>query len=625
MAGGGRIAAGTCVALGALAALLCIAPAAPAAPIGCTVADLESAIDDANANADPTTIELPAGCTYTLTTADQLPSGPTGLPAVTSPLTILGNAATLRRDPGAPPMRFFDVPEGGSLSLADLTLTGGTVASPGRHGGAISANCQESATPVLSLRRTTFLANGAGVGGAIRSCARFTVEDSLFAGNGAGSGGAMFLDGAGGVISNTAFTGNVADQTEGGAVLVLPGVAVLLRHVTVVGNAAATAGGGVVGTILQNSLVASNTPDNCATPIDAQGANLAFPASDTSCAEAEVTPPGDFVAGDPKLQPLAVYGGPTQSMRPLAGSAAVDAATGLNCPAADQRGKPRPVGAACDLGAVESEQDPPTCADAPSSGPFGAVQRIALSCSDPSGYPLTLNAVSGPSGGTLGAFGDAAVDYTPNAGFSGADAFTFQASNGFAAATATARVSVGAPPVGAPPPVPVDSTRPAVSEVAVTPRRFAVADAPTPRVLPAQRRVSRGAKFRFALSEPARVSLLIERQRPGIRLARESGPTCVAATRRNRSTAERQIVARLGSRARPRLVARELRRARCRAFVRRGVLQRDGATGAHDVRFTGRIGSVPLRLGGYRLVVTARDAAGNRSSPGRAAFTIVRG
>jgi hypothetical protein len=43
--------------------------------------------------------------------------------------------------------------------------------------------------------------------------------------------------------------------------------------------------------------------------------------------------------------------GPTGNFMPLPDSPAID--YGLGCPAFDQRGVPRPIGAACDVGSVE--------------------------------------------------------------------------------------------------------------------------------------------------------------------------------------------------------------------------------------------------------------------------------
>ncbi|GAH35390.1 unnamed protein product, partial [marine sediment metagenome] len=60
----------------------------------------------------------------------------------------------------------------------------------------------------------------------------------------------------------------------------------------------------------------------------------------------------NMVAGDPKLGALGNYGGAVLSVLPGGGSAAIDAGT---CQLPDDvRGVPRPQGAGCDIGAVES-------------------------------------------------------------------------------------------------------------------------------------------------------------------------------------------------------------------------------------------------------------------------------
>ena len=115
-------------------------PAARAASfnINCgDVAGLVSAIITANGNGQADTITLNAdsqpNCTYTLTGINNYQYGPNGLPAITSPITIVGNGAILTRGGGAPNFRFFYVSPGGDLTLANLTL------SNGRSGAATAA------------------------------------------------------------------------------------------------------------------------------------------------------------------------------------------------------------------------------------------------------------------------------------------------------------------------------------------------------------------------------------------------------------------------------------------------------------------------------------------------------
>ena len=54
------------------------------------------------------------------------------------------------------------------------------------------------------------------------------------------------------------------------------------------------------------------------------------------------------------LDVLGNYGGPTQTFAVLTGSPAIDAGTDTGCPADDQRGTARPIGAHCDIGAYEA-------------------------------------------------------------------------------------------------------------------------------------------------------------------------------------------------------------------------------------------------------------------------------
>ncbi|WP_430284641.1 choice-of-anchor Q domain-containing protein, partial [Salmonella enterica] len=59
------------------------------------------------------------------------------------------------------------------------------------------------------------------------------------------------------------------------------------------------------------------------------------------------------------LGPLTNNEGTTETHLPQDGSPAIDAGN-LICEALDQRGLPRPSGAACDIGAVEVQQPTPT-------------------------------------------------------------------------------------------------------------------------------------------------------------------------------------------------------------------------------------------------------------------------
>ena len=98
---------------------------------------------------------------------------------------------------------------------------------------------------------------------------------------------------------------------------------------------------------LINIVLATNVPSNGYGTITDAGHNLS---SDGSCAFTSV---GSLNNIDPKLGPLSDNGGPTLTMALLLGSPAIDAGGNETALSADQRGFPRPVGPAADIGAYE--------------------------------------------------------------------------------------------------------------------------------------------------------------------------------------------------------------------------------------------------------------------------------
>jgi hypothetical protein len=119
-------------------------------------------------------------------------------------------------------------------------------------------------------------------------------------------------------------------------------------------------------------------------------------------------------------------------------------------------------------------------------------------------------------------------------------------------------------------PPPVDSQAPLVSSIRLTHSVFAVGRARTA----VSARVARGTTLAYRLSEPARLTVRIVNARSG------------------RSA---------------------------------GRLARNAKSGANLLRFSGRIGSRALRPGRYRALVTATDAAGNKSPTRAVRFRVVAG
>jgi 6-phosphogluconolactonase (cycloisomerase 2 family) len=144
----------------------------------------------------------------------------------------------------------------------------------------------------------------------------------------------------------------------------------------------------------------------------------------------------------------------------------------------------------------------PTCSAAGASTAYQTAITVALSCTDADGDPLTTSILAAPAHGTLGQLTNGTVTYTPAAGYSGPDSFTFDATDGSnPSAPATVTITVGAP---APPSVPVAPAAPAPP-------------APPPATSPKLSHVTQahrtwhegkhgGTTFTFTLNEAAQVT-----------------------------------------------------------------------------------------------------------------------
>ncbi|MFL5843092.1 MAG: Ig-like domain-containing protein [Solirubrobacteraceae bacterium] len=134
---------------------------------------------------------------------------------------------------------------------------------------------------------------------------------------------------------------------------------------------------------------------------------------------------------------------------------------------------------------------PPVCSNTSASTAFGAPVAVTLNCSDANGDALTITPAA-PAHGSLGAVIAGKVTYTPTTGYSGADAFSYSASDGANASGAvTAALTVGAAPATTPP-----VTTPPVT----TPPVLATG---TPALLGGTAKVDKKGRFVLKLSCPA--------------------------------------------------------------------------------------------------------------------------
>ncbi len=402
--------------------------AATIAVTTCAAADLIAAINAANTNAGVDVIELPPGCTYTLTAVDNTTNGPNGLPVVTDSVVINGHGSTITRSSGAPAFRLFDFAPSSAATFAlnDLTISGGLASF---DGGGI----RNGSLATLALNHVLVLNNngGGGNGGGIYNAGALRLADSTVAQNdsGGGGGGGVFNDGgtftatgstlafnrtadeviigAGGglfdnfgtsTLTNCTVSGNSAEA--GGGIYNLG--TVNLNNVTVAGNFTVginpDTGGGIFNfpehTVnIRNSIIALNTdpvgPDcrSVGGGMVSGGYNLIGDADDCNWSAAT----GDQVGSgatpiNPLLGLLRNNGGPTMTRALLPGSPAIDAANPGGCLDAndnvlttDQRGFPRPVAGdgdpdvICDIGAFEVQPAAPTAAPALSTRALAAL------------------------------------------------------------------------------------------------------------------------------------------------------------------------------------------------------------------------------------------------------------
>jgi parallel beta-helix repeat protein len=233
----------------------------------------------------------------------------------------------------------------------------------------------------VTLTNSTVTGNSAGNGGGISvDEGRISIVASTITNNSAtGMGGGVFnsvnnVTGRGGALvtlTNSTVSGNSA--ASGGGIANVPersATQLVLTNTTVTDNSATQQGGGIFQNgptgdedqpflRLTNSLVAENSAPTGPDVLFLQGLliarfNLIGDGSGSGITNSDGNQVGSAGAAiDPRLAPLANYGGPTATHRLLLGSPAIDAASATDCPATDQRGVPRPQGAGCDIGSFE--------------------------------------------------------------------------------------------------------------------------------------------------------------------------------------------------------------------------------------------------------------------------------
>jgi hypothetical protein len=353
---------------------------------GCTLADAITA-----ANTDTATGSCGAGDagadTIDFATANSTYGYITALPDITTPITIQGNGNTTIERSGGPAFSVLSVPSGGSLHLANATISGGSAArGAGIYASASIVNLTSATisgnsasdrgagiyarSSTVRMTESTISGNTASnLGGGIASLSStLSVTSATISGNMAGDlGGGIFASGTT-AIENATLSGNSA--YSGGA-LWLTGQ-VNLVHATITNNSAVTGGGinsntfalvNVLSSIVAGQAAGADCITESGGTITSGGYNIE---SATSCGFTGTGDQQSVTALQLDLGPLAPNApGTTQTHALGAASFALDEIPpGTNgcgtTVTGDQRGISRPQGTNCDVGAYELAVATPT-------------------------------------------------------------------------------------------------------------------------------------------------------------------------------------------------------------------------------------------------------------------------
>ncbi len=281
----------------------------------------------------------------------------------------------------------------GTITINDSLIDSNTVTGSG--GGIWNTGGS------VNLTRTTVSNNRAYEGAGINSyginlqITNANVVNNITTGT---HGGGVYINSGTAYITNATISGNqaVGVAADGGGVYHNSNDNLTLTNVTLASNQAGARGGGLYHygnyAILTNVTIGNNTATMAGPAIYEDSPNtavvqmknsvvfgsagncdgnlfqsLGYNVSKGSCPSLNHATDQDNFAGDIAMGALAFNGGTfaMQTMLPLAGSPVIDA--GDACSATDQRGIARPVGAACDIGAVEYGASSSIFADVPNT------------------------------------------------------------------------------------------------------------------------------------------------------------------------------------------------------------------------------------------------------------------
>lgn len=329
-------------------------------PDACNPGDcsLREAVIDANGALGVPTVVLPAG-TFQLTQSAGDTDATRDLD-VRADMTIAGAGADETVINAGGIGRAFEIQNQARATITGVTIGGGTDLGGGAIALLLNTQLTLSDSALIDNQSTSFGGAIRTDGGTVTTLTNVLVSNNRATGMLASSGGGILSSGTL-TLTNVTLSGNLARFAGGG--LFVNGGAASLNNVTVTDNLADSDnadggdGGGVgqdfTSTLsVRNSIVAGNrvgtsgAGTDCSGTITSEGGNVFQDPSGCT-----LTPgPGDVTGQPAGLGALTDNGGPTATYAVLPGSPAQDRG-GTGCAATDQRGAPRT--GACDSGAYE--------------------------------------------------------------------------------------------------------------------------------------------------------------------------------------------------------------------------------------------------------------------------------
>ncbi len=313
---------------------------------------------------------------------------------ITGNMKILGPGANLLQVSGNNLSGVFQIEGTATATLDNLTITGGNSTSGNGGGGITSYGNLTVSRSLVTGNTTTYDGGGilsdfspASMSPGTLTVTHSTVSDNvaLETASGYGGGGISIYE-SNANVDNSTIVGNSTSKGIGGGIFGDGGSAVTLTNSTIAQNSTTRYGGGIDfwnSSVIANTIVVGNISGNInVVPYTDNGGNIF-----------------NQTVANLNLSPLGYYGGPTPTMVPLPGSAAIGYGIGSAASSTDQRGASRPTAGAIDSGAVQTSYALAFTTEPPAMVYAGAPFTAALTLSENgsafpvSGLTLPLSAV----------------------------------------------------------------------------------------------------------------------------------------------------------------------------------------------------------------------------------------